>query len=281
MGALLVDLPAYLPVLPVAAPEIPDYPQFEQVPVPDGSDASSAWIGTIQPFSDDTAGRKFLRCVEEGLPFEVVEGTILSNPPSNSTHWADPWLVAMGMRFRLLILEFDDQEHPRAYSLQPEISRSSHPLHPHLRADLVINVGRRELPALCVYSGAVFNFSPKWPRIVQFLDQTAAYIGRHIIWLRTRIEIPASLGDALRVPCPGEPIFDQRPRNETDPLASVRPRGFSTWFGYWPGPVAPSGILEHLRTIRPSSECWCCSGKKYSECHRPSEQRIAWRKLAG
>jgi hypothetical protein len=60
----------------------------------------------------------------------------------------------------------------------------------------------------------------------------------------------------------------------------MRPRGFALWSGYWPGPVAPTGISEHLRTIRPSGECWCCSGKQYSECHRPMEQRIAWRALA-
>jgi hypothetical protein len=281
MGALLVASSAYLPVLPSAALEIPDYPQFERIPVPAGSGASCAWIGTIQPFYDDAAGRAFLRCVESGLPFDVIEGTIIAKQESNAEHWADPWLVEMGMRFRLIVLEFIGSEHPKAYALQPEISRSSHPLHPHLRTDKVIIVGRRELPALCVYSGAAFSYSPEWPRIVQFLDQTTAFIGRHIIWLKTRIEIPARFGGTFRVPSPGEPIFDHLPRVETDPIASIRPRSFARWYGYWPGPVAPSGISEHLRTIRPSSECWCCSGKKYGECHRPLEQRIAWRALAG
>jgi hypothetical protein len=280
MGALLAASISYLPVPQIAAPEIPDYPQFERVPVPDGCEASRAWIGTIQPFKDDAAGRRFLRCVEAGLPFDIVEGTIIAGPGLNTPHRADPWLVEMGMRFRLLVLEFDGIEHPRAYALQPEISRSSHPLYPHLRTDLVITVGRRELPALCIYSGAAFSYSPEWPRIVQFLDQTTAYIGRHIIWLKTRIEIPARFGDTFRVPSPGEPIFDHLPRVETDPIASTRPRGFALWYGYWPGPVAPSGISEHLRTIRPSGECWCCSGKKYSDCHRPLEQRIAWRALS-
>jgi hypothetical protein len=194
MEAILAASHAYLPVLPGAAPEIPDYPQFEQVPVPAGSGATCAWEGTIQPFVDDAAGSRFLRCVEAGLPFDVVEGTIIAHPSSNARHWADPWLVEMDMKFRLLVLEFSGSQHPRVYALQPEISRSSHPLHPHLRTDLVITVGRRELPALCVYSGTVFTFSSEWPRIVQFLDQTSAYIGRHIIWLKTRIKFPVHEG---------------------------------------------------------------------------------------
>jgi hypothetical protein len=274
MGAILATSSAYLPVPPSAAPEIPDYPQFERAPVPIGSGATCAWEGVIQPFVDDAAGCRFLRCVEVGLPFDVVEGTIIAHPSSTIRHWADPWLVEMGIRFRLFVLEFSGAQHPRAYALQPEISRSSHPLHPHLRTDLAITVGRRQLPALCVYSGAEFSYSPEWPRIVQFLDQTAAYIGRHIIWLRTRIEIPARFGCTFHVPSPGEPIFDHLPRFETDPIASVRPRRFATWFGYWPGPVAPSGASEHLRTIRPSQECWCCSGKRYGECHRPIDRAI-------
>ena len=78
MEAILAASHAYLPVLPGAAPEIPDYPQFEQVPVPAGSGATCAWEGTIQPFVDDAAGSRFLRCVEAGLPFDVVEGTIIA-----------------------------------------------------------------------------------------------------------------------------------------------------------------------------------------------------------
>jgi hypothetical protein len=275
MESILAASPTYLPVPPSAALEIPDYPQFKQVLVPAGSGATCAWEGVIQPFEDDTAGRRFLSCIEAGLPFDVIAGTIIARPSSTTRHWAEPWLVEMGVRFRLLVLEFSGARHPRAYALQPEISRSSHPLHPHLRTDLVITVGRRELPALCIYSGAAFSFSPEWPRIVQFLDQTTAYIGRHIIWLRTRIKIPEYFGGAFYVPPPGELIFDQMPCVETDRIASVRSNRFAPWFGYWPGPVAPSGSSEHLRTIRPSQECWCCSGRKYGECHRPVDRKIA------
>ena len=238
MGALFATSSAYLPVPPSAALEILDYPQFERVPVPNGSDATCAWLGTIQPFADDAAGRAFLRRIEAKLPFDVVEGTIIAHPLWNTRHWADHWLVGMGMRFRLLVLEFNGSKHPRA------------------------------------------SYTPGWPRIVQFLDQTATYIGRHIIWLRTRVEIPARFGGTFHVPSPGEPIFDHRPRFETDPIANVRSRRYATWSGYWPGPVAPSGASEHLRTIRPLRECWCCSGKKYGECHRPMDREITRLALA-
>jgi len=90
---------AYLPVPPSAALEIPDYPQFERVPVPNGSDAALCLAWNNTPFADDAAGRAFLRRIEAKLPFDVVEGQSLLIPLWNTRHWADHWLVGMGMRF--------------------------------------------------------------------------------------------------------------------------------------------------------------------------------------
>lgn len=267
--------PAYPPAPLNAAPEIPDYPQFGRAPVPSGSGATTAWIGVVRPFIDDAAARRFLRCLEAGKPFDVVEGMIDAHAPADTPHWADPWLVDMWTGFTLLVLEFEGKEHPRAYALRPEISLYCNP-NPHLRCDRTIRIGRQELPALCIYSGAAFSYRPEWPKIVQFLDQASAYLGRHLIWLRTRVEE----GNPSRVPVPGELIPDVHPRIQTDPVASLAHRRPRRWVGYWPGPVAPTGFSEHLRTIQPLRECWCCSGEKYRDCHRPIEEQLARRALA-
>lgn len=262
---------AYLPASQSATPEIPEYPQFVRSQIPAGSNAVGAWTGAVQPFLNDETARRFLRCVEANSSFDIVEGTIEADHAPDSEHWADRWLVGTDFHFQLLVLEFDGLRHPEARVTQPEISRQMHPTHPHLRDDRLITIGRHQLPALCIYSASVFEYSPRWSKIIQFLDQTTAYLGRHIIWLKTRVEFPAGWNTCPRVPSPGEPIFDHRPAIRRDPNLSVPSKENPLWVGYWPGPVAPSGYENHLRTISPSRECWCGSGRKYEDCHRPME----------
>jgi hypothetical protein len=263
--------PAYLPAPCYTVPEVPEYPQFLATEAPRGCGAIRAWKGVIQPFRDDADARHFLRRVEDGKPIDIVQGSVYANASMQPEHWADRWLVKMNLRFQLLVLEFEEPEHPRAYSLQPEISREMHLLHPHLRTDRVVIVGCRPIPALCVYSGATFKYSPVWPRMVQFLDQVATFLARHAIWLRTRIQLPLRFGEKCRVPQPGEPIFGQRSLVRSDVNFSGRLDQVELWEGFWPGAASPSGIENHLDSISPTQECWCCSGVKYGECHRPFE----------
>jgi hypothetical protein len=274
MAQALVPSPAYFPA-PLAAPVIPEYPQFAPVPVPRSSNAPRAWEGVIQPFIDDATAREFLRRVESNSPFEIERGSIFCQSGSTTPHRADARLIDMQIRFRVIVLDFDDKEHPRAYARHPEISRAAHPLHPHLRENKPIFVGRRTLDTLCIYSGAAFTYLDGLPRIVQFLDQLAGYLGRHAIWLRTRVELPLKPGETVRVPDPSEIIYEVDPRTQRDPRFATRPKRTPFWRGYWPGLSAPSGAEAHLRTIRPSQQCWCCSGQSYGQCHRPVEQRAA------
>jgi hypothetical protein len=273
MASSFVAISANLPAPPKAVPEILDYPNFKRVDVPVGSKAVRAWKGVVRPFLDDSSARCFLRAIEGGKPVDVCEGTIDASAPQLTEHWADQWLVATGLRFLLLVLEFGEPEHPRAYSLQPEISRQMQPLHPHLRTDKPMIFRGRPIPALCVYSGAEFRYSNTSPKIVQFLDQATVFIARHIIWLRTRIEIPKRLGSRFRVPLPGEAIFDHLRLVQNDPNFSLIRRRVPLLTGYWPGPEAACGAARHVGTISRSRECWCCSGRKYGECHRDADIR--------
>lgn len=269
-----IAMPAYLPAPLTAAPGIPDYPQFTPTPVPANSNAVRAWSGTLQPFADDDAARNFLHCVESRLPFDVFEGRITAPSHSPRCHWADRCLIGTNLRFHLVILEFGGTRHPHAYCLQPEISYDAHPLHPHLRPDRLLAFGHQPLPALCVYSGAEFKYSPEWPRMVQFLDQVSAYLGRHIIWMRTRIVLPERFGERPVLPTPGDVLFDFPPGFHRDAAISRAARHAPRCVGYWPGAVASTGAQQHLKSIKPSQECWCWSGKRYSECHRNSELQL-------
>jgi hypothetical protein len=79
---------------------------------------------------------------------------------------------------------------------------------------------------------------------------------------------------------PGEFILDLAPRFKTHPLATIKLDRSRHWMGYWPGAVAPTGVQQHIETIQPSQECWCCSGKLYGDCHRSVEAAILLSKRA-
>jgi hypothetical protein len=275
MATQTAILPSLVP--PTAAPAILEYPQFTRVSAPAGSDARSAWQGTIQPFADDLTAKQVLRRIESGAAFENDAGSLLcEQPPVMTPHPADRFLMKMDMRFKILVLELPQFEHPCAYLLSPELSPQYLSFHPHTRRDCSITIANHRIPALCVYSGAIFQFEPDTDRMVQFLDQVATYLARHAIWLRTRVLLRCNVAEKDTIedrPSPGEMIVDA----ETVQKTFDKKPGELYWNGYWPGKAAPSGTSEHLATIKPNRPCWCWSGKPYKDCHRPLEVKISAR----
>jgi len=259
-----------------AAPLAVHYPQFTQENVPPQSRAITAWKGILRPFPNDTTAREVLRRLDANKPFDICAGTILADQESTlslSRHWAEPRLVDMEITFTMIVLEYAGSEHPRAFAITPQISRHMFPCHPYLLDGITALFGRHQLPALCVYSGAHYRYVGTVPRIVEFLDQVTTYLARHMIWRRTRCLFEASgTGvNMIYMPRPGEPIMDNEPRLKTDLVANSQSRSLRFWDGYWPGVVAPQTPSEHIRTISPEQECWCCRGKPYGECCRPRD----------
>lgn len=267
-------------VTPLPAASLADYyPQFSLLSDSNTYSALRAWQGTIQPFASDDNATSFLRCLDHKAPVDVCAGTIdISMPTSGlEPHWAEPLLLGMCSRFSILVLEFEDSRHPRAYCKVPEISRLQFPFHPHLRDDLSVSISGRSIPALCIYSGACFQYDGEVPKVVQFLDQVSTFLARHLVWCRTRKLFTRGRDgrtELLRLPLPGELIVDHEPRLRAHPAtcSSYEPQTF--WMGYWPGPVAPQGSIEHLKTISPENECWCCSGQRYKDCHMKIEETL-------
>ena len=248
------------------------YPQFTQVVVPGGADADSAWIGEIQPFTSDTAARAFLHDIEAGKSIWVSGGRVQERGPSG-IHWADPLLLNMTARCKLLILTRRFPAHPRAYLLNPEFPEHYSFTHPHPRFDLTITWEGKKVPGLCVYSAAEFKFDPKEERNRQFLDQVTLYVARHLIWLRTRQLFRGfpPKGQLLRVLLPGDQIGDDRPVLRQPAFGNNKPI-FDFWAGYWPGGTALAfDPATHLSRIKPHHECWCGNGKLYGMCHRPED----------
>lgn len=270
-----VAVPAYLPAPLITAPGIPEYPDFRQTVVPENCEAIRAWTGAIRPFVCDEEARNFLYCVEAGRQFDIAAGTVYAHRPTTARHWADPYLVQSNIQFQVLVMEFGGTEHPRAYALAPEISYDAHPLCPHLRGDRILKIGHLRLPALCVYSGAEFRYAADLPRLVQFLDQVTSYLGRHVVWLRTRVMLPQRLGDRFGAMPIDEATYSSPLGFQRDPFVAKRVRKAAKCTGYWPGPAAPTGAEQHLTTIKPDQECWCWSGKRYAVCHRKSDQIMA------
>jgi hypothetical protein len=260
------------------AVELDDYyTAFYQVEVPHGTSATCAWRGRLQPYRSDDDAWNLLSALENGSNVSCDQGFLWAgdkNSERTAAHWAKPFLVSMAQQFEVLILERPKPMHPVAFSLRPEISWYKFPGHPHLRFDIPLQYRGRTLHGLCVYSAADFTYAHNTPRIVQYVDQVAAYLARHLVWERT-LRLEDFAGHILYQPKPGEPIFDTEPQmqpRESLPLLN-HPKRFPerVWRGHWPGKSAPAGPQLHLATIKPNQECWCGSGLAYKLCHLTSE----------
>ena len=161
---------------------------------------------------------------------------------------------------RVMVVEMPGRLHPCAYLLDPAYDLVFLGIndHPHPRMDQTILYDGRMLAGLCIYSAAEFEYTGG-DRHTQFMDQVLLWIGRHLIWLRTRRLYRRSTGAELYVPRPGESIGRMVFPDEC-------------WRGTWVGPRARSTTrAEHVAHIPPAEECWCGSGSPYSDCHRPIE----------
>ncbi len=248
--------------------------------VPPGTSASRAWCGKIRPMDNDDAARKLLRYLDRDMQVDVDQGMLIpaGDDPDLPPHRLEPLLVSTGICFSLVVLDYGEKRHPEAYSVAPYIDPLTNPGQPHLRLDRVLAHAGRMIPALCVYSAAEFRYSAAVPRLAEFLDQTATYLAKHVIWLRTRRLYDAATGVLLYAPRPGEIIIDTETRDVTY-VPGVCKKSLQSrriWSGFWPGKTAAMGPADHTRIIKPQSLCWCGSGEQYGSCHRPTE--LAWLK---
>ena len=256
--------PPWLSAPPPAAPEPGDYAQFAPCALPPQSGAVQAWRGFIRPFSCDEEARAVLRALDENRPLEVSAGRLSVMDTGQRKHPLEDYLVAMALPCTIVVLEFEAPEHPRAFLLDPPIVPGLSSCM-HLRIDKSIVIDGRLFPALCVYSGNLFQFEKGRSRLEQFLDQTTTYVAKYLIWLRTRM-LFRDLGDGQR-----EFVFRRKPQEPVTEIDLLLARNVR-WDGYWPGPAAPTGPSAHLATIKRRDECWCWSGKRYQDCCRSMDQ---------
>ena len=156
----------------------------------------------------------------------------------------------------------DNTPQPQAYLTEPRMRpRLNQPS--HLRGDKSISIDGNPHPALCVYSGALLKYTSERSRFEQFLDQTATYLAKYLIWLRTR-QLFRPYGDGTR-------RFEYR-RGDTRQSRGIKLLHSLNvyWDGYWPGP-AHVRAAQHWATIKRGDECWCWSGKPYGPCCRPRD----------
>lgn len=250
---------------------------FYEVGVPEGTSASKAWRGILQPFADDKSARDVFRAFEEGREVISDRGFLSAKecPIRSIPRREEAYIVGMSARFEIQILDFDPPHHPFVYGLFPRISRHHFPAHPHLREDQQMAYAGKSIPALCVYMASDCPYNAGVPRIIQFADQVATYLGKHLIWTKTRKLFQLGIWAPVYSPLPGEAIFDttSRIRPRLAEIALKRPdqAPIEFWDGFWPGKRAPSGSEEHLRSISPNQECWCGTGIKYKDCHHDRE----------
>lgn len=247
------------PALRSAAPELEIYDQFRSCEVPGESEASRTYLGFIRPFSEDAVAIRVARALDWDFPVQVDAGR-LDVPESGAPPLPfEKLLTKMALPFSVLALEFSDTRRPRTYLVDPPMVPRVSDCE-HLRLDKCITVNGAVLPALCVYSGSLLEFTDNRTHVEQVLDQTAIYLAKYLVWLRTRRLYRRT---ATRI----ELVRERRPSEQAFAAAIERANDLF-WRGYWPGRCAPSSPAGHLATIKPENECWCWSGKNYGECCR-------------
>ena len=254
--------PLFFPALRSAAPELEIYDQFRSCALPEKSGASRAYLGFIRPFSEDAIAVRVACALDRDLPVQVDAGRLDVSESGAPQLPFEKVLIKMALPFSVLALEFADSRRPRTYLVDPPIvPRVSDP--EHLRLDQCITVNGVVLPALCVYSGSLLEFTGDRTHVEQVLDQTAIYLAKYLVWLKTR--------RLYRRTATGIELVRERRPGEQALAAAIERSNDLFWRGYWPGRCAPSSPAGHLATIRPENECWCWSGKRYGECCRDKD----------
>jgi hypothetical protein len=256
-----------------------EYPQIVAVPVPKGSGASKAWECSIQPFADDHNLREIICDLHLDRVVFSESGTLLHDPDCKVNHpqlGIEDFLKRMQVKFRILILEFTDGRHPRVYCLNPEISRTTFPCHPHLSDGWGIWL-HRFIPALCIYLASDNVYDSRQYYLLQLLDFTATWLAKHLVWTKTLkildlnrqcvISNSPLLTTGIDLNGPYWPA-GQNPTSCAFFQSRQKQTGFGA-VGTWIGPAAPHDIPAMLSRISPQSECPCGNRKRYADCHRP------------
>jgi hypothetical protein len=233
-------------------------------------------MGSIQPFDNETEALKVCADLRQDHAVKVQAGHLRHKVDCAAQHApdpTDPWMVNLGVAFRVLVLQFQSGRHPRAYALSPEVSRQRFPLHPHLRDDLDIFWAGRHRQALCSY----FVPDGGCNTIIDFLDFTSIYLAKHLMWERTLRLTDRLCGKIFNTPLPGAVILDKTepklgpeysvhaaPTQKRFVHGSLRRLG---WEGVWPGSAAPHDYASNLQ-LADDTQCHCGSGKRYDNCHR-------------
>ena len=179
----------------------PDFPDFKEITVPDeiflrriGCDGTDAWErrtgshayrGRIQPFEIVCDAQAVARMLQGNVAVKVHGGYVLPDQRADTLPEValDPSIYDVTTIFDVLILTFDHTPDLWAFALNPAISRSNFPDHPHLRADREVIWNGAALHGLCIYSAAEFSITEQHHPLDAFLRQVSIFLGKHVLRL--------------------------------------------------------------------------------------------------
>lgn len=155
------------------------FPQFEVIEPPPGTQAVQAWTGIILPLPSGQELGSILEDLSLSFPVIVTRGGTLGHDPLCRLSHFNPSspanLKVENASFKLQVLAFEANRHPRVYCISPRISRIKFPTHPHLLED----------DGACPYlpSDDVW----RWGRdtVADFLDFTSIWLAKHLVWEQT------------------------------------------------------------------------------------------------
>jgi len=154
------------------------YPNFREVSHPGFAGAVFGWQGVIQPFLDVVDMAWILDDLENGASVKVCAGGLRHDSGCCRNHQVPVYfhrVTHTWMGYKVLVVAYRPERHPRAYCLSPAITKLGFPLHPH--------IGPGDSACGYLPSDGILPWDES--TIVSLLDFTAIWLAKHIVWMDT------------------------------------------------------------------------------------------------
>jgi SEC-C motif len=155
-----------------------EYPQFEAIEPLPTSGAILAWEGILQPFNGCQELGNLLDDLRVDHSVFVQAGALSHSPQCNRSHGPLSFLDDIGpegAKFRVMVLAYAPERHPRAFARFPQISKLRFPDHRHINAD----------GSICPYFATETELPWHGRTVATFLDYVSIWFAKHHVWEKT------------------------------------------------------------------------------------------------
>jgi hypothetical protein len=227
-----------------------DFPDFEPTAVPIFSGGRRAWRGVLRPFARTGEIVDIVAHFEAERAVNILPGGVLHHDPDCTERHELSYagaLVNMDVEFEVVIVDRGEVLHPPVYCVRPPISADIYPGHPHPRQNEPALVGSTRVHGLCIHLRSEHTDRGA-EMFVRLIDQTATYLAKHLVWVRTVGLMTSDRNGRRRCL-----LEEGRGLGAMLSTPDSRESGVG-WAGHWPGPAVPHQPHDMLQMLSPDDE---------------------------